>query len=150
MTIDTCLLTKSGIILIVYVDDAILLSLSKANIQYEIKSLKYFFDLNDDDELKDYLGTWFEKNKNDDLITLTQLGIFKTILELIGLNYDDKTVKIRDTPECINKLLENEPYIKQRVQKWNYRAVVCCLSYYNVMVQPEITMASQQCAKFCN
>ena len=36
-TIDTFTFTKSGIILVVYVDDAILLLLSNAKIQYEIK-----------------------------------------------------------------------------------------------------------------
>ena len=42
-TIDICLFTKSGIILIVYVDNTILISPSKAKIQHEIKSLQGFF-----------------------------------------------------------------------------------------------------------
>ena len=46
-TIDTCLFTKSGILLIVYFDYAILLLLSKSKIRYEIKSLQEHFDLTD-------------------------------------------------------------------------------------------------------
>ena len=47
-TIDTCLLSKSGIILIVYVDYYILLSPSKENIQYKINLLQEYFYLTDD------------------------------------------------------------------------------------------------------
>ena len=65
-----CLFTKSGMIIIVYVDNAILLSPSKAKIQYEIKSLQNNFDLTDVGELKDYLITRFDQNKNDGLINL--------------------------------------------------------------------------------
>ena len=59
MTIDTWILTKSGTILIVCVDYEILLSPSKAKIQYDNKFLQGTFDLTDDGELKDYLGTTF-------------------------------------------------------------------------------------------
>ena len=55
----TCLLTKYGIILIVYTNNSILLSQFKENIQYEIKSLQETFDLTEDGELKDYLGNIF-------------------------------------------------------------------------------------------
>ena len=47
-TIDTCLFSKSGIILIVYVDYYILLLPSKANIQYKINPLQESFYLTDD------------------------------------------------------------------------------------------------------
>ena len=80
--------------------------------------------MNSGDELKDYLVTKFERNKQDGSITLTQPQMVKRILELVGINYDSKTVKISGTPACINKLLDNAPDSKPRVQKWNYRAVV--------------------------
>ena len=98
MTIDNLLFTKSGIILIVYVDGDILLSPSKARIQYSIKSLQGTFDLNNDGEVKDYLGNIFEKNKKDNPITLTQPLMVEIILELVGLNYTYENFKIHDTP----------------------------------------------------
>ena len=44
------------------------------------------------------------------------------------------------TPACSTKILENDPYIKPRVQKWNDRNVVGCLSYQNAIVRLDITM----------
>jgi hypothetical protein len=55
--VDGCLFTKKGIILAIYVDDAILISPYSTLIQHEIASLKEEFDLTDDGPLKDYLGT---------------------------------------------------------------------------------------------
>jgi hypothetical protein len=49
--------------LVVYVDDAILISANESLIQSEIASLKKDYDLTDDGELKDYLGTRFEKTQ---------------------------------------------------------------------------------------
>ena len=55
-----------------------------------------------------------------------------------------------DTPTCSNKFLDNDPYSKPRVQKCNFRAVVGFLGYYNDMVRPDTTMATQQCSRFWN
>ena len=85
-TIYTLLFTKYVILIIVYVQDAILLLPSKANIQYEINSLQEIFDLTDDGELKEYLETRSENNKKYGSITLTQLQMVEMILELVGLN----------------------------------------------------------------
>lgn len=57
MEVDECLFTKKGIILAIYVDDAILISPYSTLIQHKIASLKEEFDLTDDGPLKDYLGT---------------------------------------------------------------------------------------------
>ena len=57
--IDPCLFTKNGILLIVYVDDAILITPHKSLIDFEINSLQKSFDMTDDGKLKDYLGTRF-------------------------------------------------------------------------------------------
>lgn len=73
--VDTRLYTKNGIILIVYVDDAILISLDRSRIDSEIKSLQRDYVLTDDGELKDYLGTRFTKH-SDGSITLTQPAWF--------------------------------------------------------------------------
>ena len=53
--IDSCLFTKGGILLVVYDDDAILISPHKTLIDIEIKSLQEGYNLTDDGELKDFL-----------------------------------------------------------------------------------------------
>lgn len=148
-SVDSCLFTKDGIILVVYVDDAILISPSKNKIQTEIKSLERDFDLTDDGALKDYLGTRFVRSADRKRITLSQPKMIQRVLELVQL-HDKESVKVHDTPASPSKLLDNDPDGQPREQSWNYRAVVGCLSYLNAMVRPDITMATQQCARFCN
>ena len=66
--------------LVVYVEDAILISPYKSMIQREIRSLQEEFDLTDDRILKDYLGTHFECHK-DGSIKLTQPKMIDRVLE---------------------------------------------------------------------
>jgi hypothetical protein len=147
--VDSCLFTKSGILLVVYVDDAILISPHASQIQDEIQSLHADYALTDDGDLKDYLGTRFECN-NDGSITLNQPKIIERVLKIVGLDpYCDHT-KLHDTPASENKLLDNDPDGKPSKQPWNYRSAVGCLSYLQAMIRPDITMAVQQCVRFCN
>lgn len=147
--IDGCLFTKRGIILIVYVDDAILISPYNALIQKEIRSLQDEYDLTDDGELQDYLGIRFEKQA-DGSLKLTQPRMIERVLEIVGLSGDNERTKLHDTPASEHKILDNDPDGKDRNQKWNYRSAVGCLSYLQAMIRPDITMAVQQCARFCN
>jgi hypothetical protein len=147
--VDSCLYTKNGIILILYVDDAVLISPYKSRITSEIKSLQQDYDLTDDGELKDYLGTQFVKN-NDGSITLTQPRMVDRILHMVGLDPKDTRTKMHDTPANDSKLLNKGLNDNVRTQPWNYRSVVGCLSYLRAMVRPDLTFAVQQCARFCN
>ena len=104
--IDTCLFTKDGIILVVYVDDAILISPSQGKIQQEIKSLQQSYDLTDDGTLEDYLGTRFIRH-NDGSIKLTMPKMIGRILDIVGLDINDTRVKMHDTPADPNNILDN-------------------------------------------
>ena len=146
--IDSCLFTKDGLILVVYVDDAIIISADKEKINSEIKSLQQDYVLTDDGELKDYLGTRFTRHP-DGSIELSQPHMVNRILEMVGITSHSNT-KMHDTPALDSKLLDNDPEGAARVQSWDYRSVVGSLSYLQAMVRPDITMAVQQCARFCN
>lgn len=52
--VDECLFTKNNIILVLYVDDAVLISPNQLLINHEIRSLQKEYSLTDDGELKDY------------------------------------------------------------------------------------------------
>jgi hypothetical protein len=82
--VGSCLFTKNKIILIVYVDEAILILPNKKLIDTEIKSLQKGYDLTHDGELKDYLGTRFEK-KPDGSNELTQPKMIDRVLRVVGL-----------------------------------------------------------------
>ena len=138
---------KDRMILILYVDDAYLISPSATDIQAEIDSLKKDFELTDDGPLCDYLGTRFNQ-KPDGLVELTQLRMIQRALDIVSLNQTDTYVKTHDTPAT--RVMQSSSDEQPRVQKWHYRSAVGCLSYLQAMVRPDITMAVQQCAWFNN
>ena len=146
-SVDACLFTKPGIMLVVYVDDAILISPNDSLIDSEIQSLKSSYFLTDEGPLKDYLGTRFVRAE-DGTIEMTQPKMIERVLEIVGLNKEG--VKMHDTPASDSKLLDKNPDAADRTQQWNYRSAVGCLSYIQAMIRPDITMAVQQCARFCN
>lgn len=147
--VDACHFTKSGIVLIVYVDDAILISPENALIDKEIQSLKQSYALTDDGPLKDYLGTRFTRH-DDGSLEMTQPKMIERALSIMGLDPNSKRTKMHDTPASHSKILDKDPDAFERNQKWNYRSAVGCLSYIQAMIRPDITMAVQQCARFCN
>ena len=143
--IDSCLYTKKDIILVLYVDDACLLSPDKNLINTEIASLQKQYNLTDDGELKDYLGTRFTKQP-DGSILLEQPRMISRILEMVGLTSDQ--VKSHDTPASSMTLLDKDEGGKVHEYPWNYRSVVGSLGYLQAMIRPDITMAVQQCHVF--
>jgi len=58
---EECLFTKKGLLLILYVDDACLISPSQSKILQEISSLQKDYDLTDEGPVQDYLGTRFDR-----------------------------------------------------------------------------------------
>ena len=146
-SIDECVYIKDGLILILYVDDACLISPHKSKIQQEIASLQQDFSLTDDGPLQDYIGTRFERH-TDGSVTLSQPRMIERLLTIVGLDSKDTHIKMHDTP-AVSVLLDN-PSAPPREQSWHYRSAVGCLSYIQSIVRPDITFAVQQCAKFCN
>ena len=92
-----CLLNQESL----YVDDAILISPSKAKINFEIASLQRDYDLTDDGELKDYLGTRFARNSANGTIELTQPRMIDRVLRIVGLDPDSTNTKTHDTLHLI-------------------------------------------------
>ena len=147
--IDSCLFTKDGILLVIYIDDAILISPDKKIIDIEIKSLQEGYNLTDDGELKDYLGNSFTK-LSEGSIELSQLRMVERVLQMVGLDDVSDRTKMHDTPAISTTLLDNDPNGAPRVCDWNYSSVVGAIIYIQAMVRPDINFAVQQCARFCN
>ena len=145
--IDECLFTKQGLILILYVDDACIISPCKKKILAEINSLKQDYALTDEGTLHDYLGTRFDRH-TDGSVTLTQPRMIERALDIVGLSHSDVHIKLHDTPAITT--LTPGVTSRPRLQQWNYRSAVGCLSYIQAMVRPDITFAVQQCARFCH
>ena len=142
--IDDCLFTQRDILLLLYVDDAILVSKSNNRIEAEIRSLKSSFGITEKGPLKDYLGTRFDRN-SDGSIELTQHRMIQRAVKVIGLDVNDRHVKMHNYPASSEKLLDNDPNGKPRLQPWHYRSAVDFLSYISAMIRPDINMPVQQC-----
>ena len=74
----------------------------------------------------------------------------ENLFDIVGLDPASKNVKLHDTPTALEHILNNDPDGKLWLQSWNYRSAVGCLSYIHAIIRPNITMATQQCARFCN
>ena len=76
--------------------------------------------------------------------------MMERVFDIVGLDPTSEKVKLHDTPASLECILDNDPNGKPRLQSWNYRSAVGCLSYIQAIIRPDITMATQQCARFCN
>ena len=146
--IGDCLFTKGYILLFLYADNAILVSTSNKRIDTELFLLKYSFNLTDKGPFKYYLGTRFDRNA-DGSIELTQPRMIQRALKVVGLEVNDQHIKMHNYPESSEKLLNNNPNGKTRLQLWHYRSAVGCHSYISEMIHPDITIPVEQCARLC-
>ncbi|KAL7561436.1 hypothetical protein ACA910_009292 [Epithemia clementina (nom. ined.)] len=144
--IDPCLFIKPQILLVLYIDDAALLSPSAEALNNEIAQLHKSFQLTDKGELKDYLGVRFIKQQNG-IIKLCQPKIIDRCLKSVSLNADD--VKTHDTPAESTTILHADKHGEKRKSEWNYRAAIGCFNYVQAMTRPDLSYATHQCTRFC-
>ena len=143
--VDPCLFIKGSVLLVLYTDDAAFFSPSAQAIDDEITSLKKAFNLTDEGELKDYLGTRFIRH-TDGRMELQQQKSIYNCLRLLGMGED----KENDTLAQSSKILHTDDNGTNRKQGWNFRAVVGCLNYLQAMTRPDLSYSVHQCARFCN
>ena len=101
-------------IFIVYIDNACIISSDQEDIESEINSLPLDYNLTDEGDLLDYLGTRFD-HKPDGSVSLTQSWINEHVLKLVGFAGIEQNVTMHDTPATtiIDKDLDGKP----RMQK---------------------------------
>ena len=117
--VDTCLFIKGTVILVLYVDDAALFSPHSAAINREIASLNQSFDLTDEGELQDYLGTRLTKHQ-DGCIKLQQKKTINNCLDMLGMGLSSKNIKTHDTLAESSKILHADEDGDTRKHSWNY------------------------------
>ena len=118
--VDPCLFIKGTVLLVLYVDDAALFSPNSSAINHEITYLKQSFELTEEGELQDYLGTRLTKHP-DSRIELQQKKTIDNCLEMLGMGPTSKTVKTHDTLAESSKILHADEDGANRKHMWNYR-----------------------------
>ena len=130
-------------------DDTTLFSLNSVAINREITSLKQSFELTDEGELQDYLGTHLRKYP-DGRIELQQKKMIDNCLDMLEMGPSSKNVKTHYTPDDSSKIIHTDENGANRKHTWNYWAVIGCLKYLQAMTQPDLAYSVHQCAHFCN
>ena len=114
--IDPYLFLKADTIIITYVEDCLIFSDKKENIDELLVRLKRTFKVTDEGEdVKAYLGIKVDKDK-DGTITMTQPALIQRLLNLLDLGGEN--VHMHDTPA--NKVLFKDKNGDIRQQSWNY------------------------------
>lgn len=141
---DPCVFYKRNIVLLIYVDDAILCGPDPAAIQSEISSLAKDFTLTDEGEIRDYLGIHVE-HLEDGRKRLTQPRMIQRCVEMVGLESNSKT---HLTPA--DRVLHRAPHDPPRKSSWEFRSVIGALMFLQQSTRPDINFAVHQASQFAN
>jgi hypothetical protein len=139
---DHCLFVKEGAIVVVYVDDAIVLSRDTGELdKFEngLKSEK--MDYKREGSLTNYLGIKLQK-LDDGSVAMLQRGLIDRILEAMDLQ--DSGTKETPAADTLGKCPDAPPISG----KINYRSVVGMLMFLVGNTRPDCAFATHQCARF--
>ena len=142
--IDSCILMKDGMMIVVFVDDCAISYRSEADYTKFIADLrKLNFELTEEGDFSKFLGINFERKDNK--VMMTQTGLIDRIAEATGLTNSNPN----HTPchqAALGKDLEGLPM----TDTWSYRSVVGMLLYLSTNTRPDIAYAVSQVARFSN
>jgi hypothetical protein len=134
-------------IILVYVDDCVLVSLSGDVIKAFIDSLTNGpeqFAFTDEGSMEKYLGVDIQKLGNGEFV-LRQPFLIQRILEALGI---EPAMTNKQSVPVIGPLLSRDTDGPVRKGSWSYRSVIGMLGYLQGSTRPDISMAVHQCARF--
>ena len=141
---DKCLLYKSTMMVIVYVDDAGIACKESDDIDKLIQRLEGAgFSLTKEGSFTEYLGIQYSKD-DDGNIVMKQEGLIDKIVTAANMK-ECNSVATPATKEALAKDEEG----KIMDDEWNYRSIVGMLLYLSNNTRPDLTFAVSQVARFC-
>jgi hypothetical protein len=142
---EPCLLTRPGMMLVVYVDDAGIAARSEQEIDSFIESMrKRGFELNKEGTFNEFLGIKLERSDDRKTVTLTQQGLIQKILK--ATNMTDCTPSEVPTSQLPLGSDEDGDPMKE---SWGYNSIVGMLLYLTTNTRPDLSFAVSQVARFC-
>jgi len=140
---DPCVWIHKDAVILVYVDNYLIFSRSKATIKEIIKDLKHRqFASTDEGEIESYLGV--EVNRmNDGSIEIKQPFLINRILSAVGCT-ESATHKV----PAVKPLLGKDPEGEKRLKNWHYRSVIGMLNFLAGSTRPDMAFMVHQCARF--
>jgi len=149
--LDPCLFVGPKVIAVAYVDDILFFAKEESDMEDLMESLRAKgLMLEKESTAAGFLGIDLKVTKTDSQgrateMELTQTGLIDRIITNLGL--DQKTDYGKFTPADA-KPLTRDPDGPERIEDFNYAAVVGQLLYLSGHTRPEIAYATNQCARY--
>ena len=140
---DKCLLFKSDIIIICYVDDLGIQAPHKRIIDKLVSDLRARgFTLTVEGSFSEFLGIQY-RTINETTLEMTQQGLINKVLTAAGMT-DCNPNKV----PALKAPLGTDPDGEPMSDEWNYRSIVGMLLYLSTNTRPDIAYAVSQVARF--
>lgn len=144
---DSCLYTRkvNGVwmYLVLYVDDIVLASSSLEEIRNIKQRLANEFEMDDMQEMKNFLGMRIQYNMEKGTLLLNQTKYISALLKRFGMD----GCKPASTPLDANLKLERKKDGDEATQ-YPYRELVGCLTYLMLSTRPDISIAVNTMSRF--
>ncbi len=142
--LDPCLFVKDGIAVVVYVDDAIIVSKSKAKTDEFLSALEQAkLDFTREQTLAGYLGIKIERQPNGELV-FNQPALTQRVIAALNLTEPNCKAVRWPASTTLGRFADSAPASGD----FNYRSVVGMLLYLANNTRPDIAFAVNQCARF--
>ena len=144
--VDKCVYIKDEVVIVCYVDDVLMFTKSKGQIEETHQALtdrKFVFTK--EGKVTEYLGICINK-REDGSFSMSQPHMLRRIIESIpGLDKENP----RDTPAMPTVTLTKDVGGKPRKGAWHYHSVIGMLNFVVQSTHPDVACAVHQCARFC-
>ena len=142
--VDECMFYFNDCIILIYVDDTIICGPTQAQVDHIVAVMGTLFDVEDQGDIKDYLGVRLTK-LNKGQIMLAQPHLIQSIIKDLG--FPPRTNPVA-TPALINQPLQPDPDGEPFKESWSYRSVIGKLNFLEKSTRPDLAYAVHQCARF--
>ena len=143
--IDECLYYRGSLLFVIYIDDGILASSNKEEIEKAIEDIRSTgCEIDDQGDLCDYLGVNVERLQNG-RIKLSQPHIIDKILDMVNLPLRSAGKQV---PAPASKILHRYAAEPSFDNRFHYKGVIGILNFLEKSTRPEIAYATHQAARF--
>lgn len=142
---------EKRVIMIIYVDDLILASKDKKELNSVKQKLKSEFEIVDLGEITDILGVHVEREGETDSIKLSQERYIDDLLKKFNMNLaKDVSTPIESNTKITKDLGPENEEEREQMKNRPYRELIGSLIYLANATRPDIAYAANTLARFCS
>lgn len=145
--VDNCLYTygkgDERVYMLLYVDDLLICSKNKINIERLKKALMNKFKMKELGEIKEYLGISIENNYRENVVTMNQTKY----IESLARKYQIESGRLYSTPMETNLKIEKADECNSRIK---YRNLIGALLYISSNTRPDISFSVNYLSRYQN